>query len=68
MDRQITPLLTEPQKILLLQPDKVMLEDTPVYIFNTGTQDVIRIELIFDAGSRFPRQWGRRRPPGPGPP
>ena len=53
MDRQITPLLTEPQKILLLQPDKVMLEDTPVYIFNTGTQDVIRIELIFDAGSRF---------------
>ena len=53
MDRMTTPGLTEPKKIQLFEPEKIIIGNIPVYIFNTGTQEVLRIELIFDAGSRF---------------
>ena len=53
MDRKFAPGLLEPEKIYLTDPEKHTVQNAPLYIFNMGTQEVAKVELIFDAGSRF---------------
>ena len=53
MNRIIAPDLKLPEKIQLLEPESIAFSKAPVYLFNMGTQDVVKVEFIFDAGSRF---------------
>ncbi len=53
-DRINAPQLLVPKVIHLEQPECINLKDgAPIYIIKSGTQDVMKIELLFDAGSRF---------------
>jgi zinc protease len=41
-------------KVALLKPEHVILDNgIPLYSFNAGTQDVIKIECVFDAGTWY---------------
>ncbi len=53
-NRQNQPDLTTTKKISLTNPDKIYLDNgIPVYILNAGTQDILKIDLIFNAGTYF---------------
>ncbi len=52
--RKNPPLVREIENIKLPEPGKEILDnDIPVYLINSGTQDVIRIDFIFKAGSYY---------------
>ncbi len=53
MNRTVAPGLLEPEKIHLMEPEILSIQNAPIYIFNLGTQDVAKVEIIFNAGSRF---------------
>ena len=54
LDRTIQPEIKLIDKVALLKPEEVTLDNgIPLYSFNVGTQDVIKIECIFDAGTWY---------------
>jgi len=51
LDRKIQPNIKLLNNIQLLQPEVIHLDnDVPVYLINAGTQDLVKIEFIFNAG------------------
>lgn len=51
LNRVAAPVFREIDKILLEQPDLRVLDNgVPFYSINKGTQDLVRVELIFEAG------------------
>lgn len=53
-NRTIAPDLFAPAEIILEAPAEVRLQNnSTLYIINAGTQDVSKLELIFNAGSTF---------------
>lgn len=51
LNRTISPEIPNPEKINIPEPEIITLENgIPLFKVNLGTQDVIKIELIFDAG------------------
>jgi len=54
INRKQQPAINTLEKISLLKPLEIKLDNgTPLYSFNAGTQDVIRIECVFDAGTWY---------------
>lgn len=48
------PVYHDIDTINIVQPEKVILDNgIPLYRLNAGVQDIIKITLLFDAGSRF---------------
>ncbi len=58
--RKIHPQSKAIETVSLVEPEKYILDNgIPVYLINAGTQEVVKIDLIFDAGSKlqdFPLQ------------
>lgn len=53
-DRSKAPLIKQVQNIHLPFPNKYILDNgIPVYEINKGTQDIIKIELVFTAGRPY---------------
>lgn len=53
-DRKQTPGFNLIEKVLIQKPGFFKLHGKiPVYVINAGTEDVIRLEIVFDAGARF---------------
>jgi predicted Zn-dependent peptidase len=45
------------ETVSLVEPEKYLLDNgVPVYLINAGTQEIVKIDLIFDAGSRLQDQ------------
>jgi len=54
LERHIQPAFKPLGKINIASPEKYSLSNgIPVYQFNSGTQELVMIELIFDAGSWY---------------
>jgi zinc protease len=54
MNRTTAPGLFAPAEINLPQPSEIILNNGSIlYIINAGTQDVTKLELIFNAGSAY---------------
>ena len=54
INRTIQPPFQSIDSIKLIEPEKIILNNAiPLYNINTGTQDVLKIDLSFDAGSWF---------------
>ncbi|MBI5541406.1 MAG: insulinase family protein [Bacteroidia bacterium] len=54
LNRNIAPDFKLIDKININTPFIFMLHDTiPVYVLNAGTEDVIRMEVVFNAGSKY---------------
>lgn len=50
-DRKTQPLTVTPSAGIIPEPEKVMLNNyVPVYLTGKGTEDLLRIEFVFDAG------------------
>jgi predicted Zn-dependent peptidase len=53
LDRKTMPALAKPGKVEIIQAQKLTFTNgIPVYYVNAGTQDVLKIELLFRAGTR----------------
>ena len=53
-NRQKIPPVKPVEKIDYVRAEKKVLSNgIPLYLINAGTQDIIRIELLFEAGSWF---------------
>ncbi len=54
MNRSIAPEYNPVQKLNLVSPHNITLDNgIPMYYFNAGSQDVLRIEVLLKAGSRY---------------
>ena len=54
INRKIQPAVTNIEKVSLFEPEKVILDNKiPLFIVNSGTQDLIKIEIVIRAGSWF---------------
>jgi len=54
INRSEAPQLSPPAAIQLIEPSEILLNNNAkLYIINGGTQDVTKIEFIFNAGSCF---------------
>ncbi|MFN7014162.1 MAG: insulinase family protein, partial [Bacteroidia bacterium] len=54
MNRTIAPEYNPVKKLNLVSPQNITLDNgIPMYYFNTGSQDVLRIEVLLKAGSRY---------------
>ncbi|CAN5438958.1 pitrilysin family protein [soil metagenome] len=52
LDRNIAPPLLAPEKINIQEPEiQHLAGDIPVILINEGTQDVMKVELVFAAGN-----------------
>lgn len=50
--RKINPRSKLVETVSLIEPEKYVLDNgIPVYLINAGTQEVVKIDLIFEAGS-----------------
>jgi predicted Zn-dependent peptidase len=57
LDRKTMPGLPEPKKIEIIHINKGQgLGEVPLFYINAGTQDVMKIEVLFRAGSREQKQ------------
>ena len=57
LDRTIQPIITTIQKIPLPEPEKTILSNgIPVYTTNMGTQEVMKMQIIFRAGRPFEKK------------
>jgi len=55
--RKIAPVLQSIERIDLPEPEKYLLDNgIPVYLIDAGTQELTRIELVFEAGSYYQSQ------------
>jgi zinc protease len=51
LNRKIQPVTVTPTAGTIPEPEKVMLDGgVPVYLIGSGTEDLLRIEFVFDAG------------------
>lgn len=51
LNRKIQPPFQQIESINLIEPKKVILDNSiPLYVINAGTQDVLKIDISFDAG------------------
>ncbi|HNX67343.1 MAG TPA: pitrilysin family protein [Bacteroidales bacterium] len=51
LNRKTQPHTITPSAGIIPEPVKIMLnKDVPVYLVGTGTEDLLRIEFVFDAG------------------
>lgn len=54
INRNVQPGTGIPEKIKFIDPEKVFLDNgIPVYLVNNGLQDLVKIDLIFKAGTRY---------------
>ena len=54
IDRTIKPEIKTIDRVALLTPKEVVLDNgVHMYSFNAGTQDVVRIECVFNAGTWY---------------
>src|SRR5436190_4022134 len=54
LNRNISPELKQPEKIQIPEPVQITLPNgIPLYLINSGTQEVCKIEILFAAGSLF---------------
>jgi predicted Zn-dependent peptidase len=54
LDRSIAPLFELPQSIELVKAETIELENQSLlHTVNAGTQEVVRLEIIFQAGSKY---------------
>jgi predicted Zn-dependent peptidase len=54
LNRTISPEIPKPEKISIPEPEITTLENgIPLFKVNLGTQDVIKVELVFDAGINY---------------
>jgi zinc protease len=54
MNRIIAPSYNPVNELKLSEPEYMQLENgIPMYFFNTGSQDVLRIEVVLNAGPRY---------------
>jgi zinc protease len=52
LNRTIAPPITLANKPLLLQPQRILLSNNiPLYVTNSGSQPLTRIEIVYNAGS-----------------
>jgi zinc protease len=59
LNRSIAPLSQLPESIDLVKAETIELPNkTLVHIINAGTQEVVRLEIIFAAGSKYESQNG----------
>ena len=57
INRKIKPEIKPVDRIDLYDPEKVTLDNgIPVYIINTGTQELIKVDFIFNAGKWYDEQ------------
>ncbi len=57
INRQIQPEIKPVDRIDLYEPEKVTLDNgIPVYLINSGTQELIKVEFIFNAGKWYEEQ------------
>ena len=57
INRKIKPEIKPVDKIDLYKPEKVTLDNgIPVYLINTGTQELVKVEFIFNAGKWYEEQ------------
>ena len=51
LNRKTQPLFQQINSIKLIEPEKIYLDNSiPLYAINAGTQDVLKIDISFDAG------------------
>lgn len=56
-DRSQSPPIAQIGQLILPLPDLIHLDNgTPVYVTNMGTQDVIRLEVVFRSGRPFEKK------------
>jgi len=54
INRTIQPPFQNIDSIKLIEPEKIILDNSiPLYTINAGTQEVLKIDLSFDAGSWY---------------
>lgn len=54
LNRNIAPQLQPLTSFTLLKPEKLIFPNgIPLYMLNCGTQDILKLEFIFDAGTIF---------------
>ena len=54
MNRNIPPEFKTIEKVNIIKPRFMLLHGKiPLYILNAGTEDVLRLELVFDAGAKY---------------
>jgi zinc protease len=59
LDRTIAPPSRQVEHVNIPKAERIILDNqTPLYIIRAGEQPVMRLELIFDAGSRFDTNFG----------
>ena len=51
LDRTVPPVICKPGQLLVREPECVRMPNgVPVYVFNAGDGDVVRIDLLFEGG------------------
>jgi zinc protease len=54
MDRKFAPTFKEITRVSLKHAEKVSLDNgIPLYVINAGTQELAKIDFVFNAGSKF---------------
>ncbi len=54
MNRTHEPLLGKPEKIVIPEPQKILLDNgIPLYCINAGEQEIIKLEIVFKAGEWY---------------
>jgi len=57
LNREIPPLTGDFQKVLLQEPKKIQFENgLNLFALSSGTQDVIRLEFVFNAGTKYQKK------------
>ena len=54
IDRKMAPEVKQISSLDLIPAEKSLLDNgLPLYSINAGSQDLVKIEFLFDAGSKF---------------
>ncbi len=57
IDRTKPPALNLIDRLEIAEPEVARLDNgIPVYMFNAGKQDIVKIDMLFEAGGRFQQQ------------
>ena len=57
LDRTQAPQITKIEKINFPHPEKHTLSNgTPIYVLNAGVQDIIKLDIFFNAGRPFEKK------------
>lgn len=58
LDRTIAPTFVKSEEIDLKKAEKLEIKGVPIHVLRAGTQQVIKIEIVFNAGKAFEYQEG----------